>query len=304
MRKLARLVSAKAPTYLHFAKAEPSWVAMFVLARFSLVRRLAWARPRNWSMPRGSTIFEEADAGEIAASLRRDGLYRPLKLPAEIVAEIMAFAQRMPCFADKDRSAEFLPRDIGQAQARRGKAIVTGHYLDRTEQCPALVRVANDALLMDVARAYLGGDPKLIRLRLWWSFPAPAASEGQRRLAAQDHYHYDLGDWREIKVFFYLTPVDAKAGPHVYIKRSHRAHSLADQLSPFLGRPRREVLRRYGPENVVVLHGDAGEGFVEDPYGFHMATSVTGSPRLMLEISFGPSTPSRRRYYDERIGGN
>jgi hypothetical protein len=40
-------------------------------------------------------------------------------------------------------------------------------------------------------------------------------------------------------------------------------------------------------ESAVQMHGPAGTGFVEDPYGFHTGTSVTGAARLILEIEYG-----------------
>jgi hypothetical protein len=37
------------------------------------------------------------------------------------------------------------------------------------------------------------------------------------------------------------------------------------------------------------MTGRAGTGFVEDPYGFHTGTTVTGASRLILEIEYGVS---------------
>ena len=37
------------------------------------------------------------------------------------------------------------------------------------------------------------------------------------------------------------------------------------------------------------MQGLAGTGFVEDPYGFHTGTAVTGASRLILEIEYGVS---------------
>jgi hypothetical protein len=48
----------------------------------------------------------------------------------------------------------------------------------------------------------------------------------------------------------------------------------------------------------VVIEGPAGTGFVEDPFGFHTGTSVTGAARLILEIEYGVArTPLAGPYY-------
>jgi hypothetical protein len=68
-----------------------------------------------------------------------------------------------------------------------------------------------------------------------------------------------------------------------------------------VGHSAEEVLRAYGAENAVTLTGPAGLGFVEDPLGFHMGTEAKSSPRLMMEVGFGVSPPSRRRFRGEPI---
>jgi len=58
--------------------------------------------------------------------------------------------------------------------------------------------------------------------------------------------------------------------------------------------------RRFRQANALTLTGKAGSGFVEDPFGFHMGTVPTQKPRLMMEVGFGVSKPSRRRFHGER----
>jgi len=92
-----------------------------------------------------------------------------------------------------------------------------------------------------------------------------------------------------IKFFFYLKPVDMDTGPHVYVRGSHRQRSLRHQITPFIGHRVDDVLRVYGTDRPVTLLGDAGFGFVEDPFGFHKATVAERTPRLMMELAFGVS---------------
>jgi hypothetical protein len=75
----------------------------------------------------------------------------------------------------------------------------------------------------------------------------------------------------------------------MYVRKSHRNRSVLDQLSPFKSRSDRHVIGKYGRDSLVVKQGPAGTGFVEDPFGFHTGTSVTGAARLVLEIEYGVS---------------
>ena len=158
-----------------------------------------------------------------------------------------------------------------------------------------------DPLLGEVAAHYLGAQARLITTRIWWSFPTRSATDADMRPASQDKYHFDLDDWRMLKFFFYLTSVDEGSGPHVYVRGSHERRTFRHRVTLLVGHSAEEVLRAYGAENAVTLTGPAGLGFVEDPFGFHMGTVAKSSPRLMMEVGFGVSPPSRRRFHGEPV---
>jgi len=40
---------------------------------------------------------------------------------------------------------------------------------------------------------------------------------------------------------------------------------------------------------------------VEDPFGFHTGRVAERAPRLMMEVGFGVSPPSRRRFHGEPV---
>jgi hypothetical protein len=104
-----------------------------------------------------------------------------------------------------------------------------------------------------------------------------------------------------LKFFFYLSDVDENAGPHVFVRGSHSRRRLKHQLTLLVGHPSEEIVEFYGQDSVTTLTGKAGFGFVEDPFGFHMGTVAKQSPRLMMEVGFGVSRPSRRRFHGEPV---
>ncbi|MFA7416109.1 MAG: hypothetical protein WC048_16680 [Rhizobium sp.] len=297
-----RRMAARLPTYLTDLRENPAWLPMFVLARTMPFRRAHWltARPVPPSATATESMFGAIRAKDVASELRKTGIFTGLTLPTSIHEEIAGFAHETPCFGNFDRKLEFLAAEHAEAEQRFGRAILSGHHFERVLQCEAAVTVQKDPLLLDVARHYLGGEAKLITTRTWWSFPTKNASDAELSRASFK-FHFDLDDWRMLKFFFYLSDVDADAGPHVYVRGSHRRRRVKHQLTLLVGHPAEEVLGFYGEDSATTLKGKAGTGFVEDPFGFHMGTLARNAPRLMMEIGFGVSRPSRRRYHGEPV---
>ncbi|WP_192180359.1 hypothetical protein [Mesorhizobium amorphae] len=296
-------IAVRIPTYLSDIRENPAWLPMFMLARTMPARRMHWrgAKPVRRSQRAQDTMFAGVNRQDIVDALRSDGLFSGLVLPTTVSEDVAAFAMCTPCFGNFDRRLEFMPTEHAQAEARFGRPLLSGHYFERILGCNAALAIQNDPLLMDIAAHYLGGQAKLITTRVWWSFPTGQASDADKNMASLSKYHFDLDDWRMLKFFFYLVPVDEGTGPHVYVRGSHNRRALKHQLTLLVGHPAQEVLEVYGEQSPVTLTGEAGLGFVEDPFGFHMGTVPTHRPRLMMEVGFGVSPPSRRRFHGEPV---
>ena len=295
-------IRARVPTYMKDLRENPAWLPMFVLARTMAGRRLHWlgAKRVKGAGQRTPSLFKDVDAVSAAGDLKQNGIHIGLDLPARIHQGIAEFAARTPCFGNFDRRLEFLPGEHAQAEAKFGRALLSGHYFDRSVECPEVVEVQRDPRLQEIAAHYLGAQAKLITTRVWWSFPTGSASEKDLSMASFK-YHFDLDDWRMLKFFFYLLPADDGTGPHVYVRGSHNRRALRHQLTLMVGHPSEDVLSVYGKDSELKVTGPAGTGFVEDPFGFHMGTVPTARPRLMMEVGFGVSRPSRRRFHGEPV---
>jgi len=297
-----RRMAARIPTYLTDLRENPAWLPMFLLARTMPFRRAHWltAKPVPKTLNTAPSMFGEIKADKVAAELKKTGIFTGLTLPDAIQKEIARFARETPCFGNFERKLEFLAEEHAEAERRFGRTILSGHHFERVLQCEAAVAVQHDPLLLNVAKYYLGGEAKLITTRTWWSFPTKSASEADLSRASFK-FHFDLDDWRMLKFFFYLSDVNADAGPHVYVCGSHNRRRMKHQLTLLVGHAEEEVLEFYGEESAITLTGKAGYGFVEDPFGFHMGTLAKQQPRLMMEVGFGVSKPSKRRYHGEPV---
>ncbi|TWF57025.1 hypothetical protein [Neorhizobium alkalisoli] len=297
-----RRMAVRIPTYLADVKENPAWLPMFILARTMPGRRAHWlmSKRHRATEASGPSIFGDLDAEKVAESLRSEGIFNGLQLPEAVHREIRAFADRTPCFGNFSRKLEFLAPDHKAAEQGFGRSLLSGHFFERSLDSEGVRTVRDDPLLIDVARHYLGAQARLITTRIWWSFPTEA-SEADRHLASLDKFHFDLDDWRMIKFFFNLVDVDDTTGPHVFVRGSHARRKAKHQYTLLVGHPAEEVLDYYGSGSPVTLTGPAGSGFVEDPFGFHMGTVPTAKPRLMMEVGFGVSPPSRRRFHGEPV---
>jgi hypothetical protein len=298
---------ARLPIYLADARARPGWTVMFVLGRFTLARRLSGAFVQRADDGGANAAPDDAGGGALADAsvasvvdaLRRDGICTGLRLPDDAVAEIRAFAETRPCYGAMDRRMPFLPDEHDEAERRYGRAILVGHFLDTVMQCPAVADLVGSRWLRAIAAGYLRASPKVIATRLWWSFPSRDASPADLNLASQDGFHFDLDDWRQLKFFFYLTDVDARTGPHVYVRGSHARRPLSHQFTLFVGKSDSAVIAAYGADAVQRVTGPAGTGFVEDPFGYHTGTAIRQGRRLVLELSYGISDLLGRRRFGE-----
>ncbi|ESY95532.1 hypothetical protein NKI77_13760 [Mesorhizobium opportunistum] len=300
---MLRRIAVRIPTYLSDVRENPAWLPMFMLARTMPARRMHWrgAKPVRRSQRALDTMFAGVNCHDVVDALRMDGLFPGLVLPTMVAEDVAAFARCTPCFGNFDRRLEFMPAEHVEAEARFGRPLLSGHYFERILGCNSAVAIQNDPLLMDIAAHYLGGQATLITTRVWWSFPTGQASDADKNQASLGKYHFDLDDWRMLKFFFYLVPVDEGTGPHVYVRGSHDRRALKHQLTLVVGHPAQEILDVYGKQSPVTLTGEAGFGFVEDPFGFHMGTVPAHRPRLMMEVGFGVSPPSRRRFHGEPV---
>ncbi|MEM9080806.1 MAG: hypothetical protein AAGC74_08965 [Verrucomicrobiota bacterium] len=280
-----------------FGFKNPGWLAMFMLSRVEAVRsvqRLVAQVPdcaRFRKLPR---VTSEVDLSEVAGSLEERGIFQGLQLSEDVVEGINRFARETPCFANGELDMPMkwnLPHEEADSF---GEPVIIGDYLSKIHDCEEIRSIWEDRQLLEIAAHYLKAEPKLNRSRLWWSYARGEQEDEGVNLAtfAQDRFHFDIHDWRTLKFFFYLNRVDEGSGAHLFINGSHRGHALAEQFTLRRGAERGRLEQRYGSENVVMVTGDAGFGWVEDPYGFHTGTKVLRGDRLMLEVAFGVSEES------------
>jgi hypothetical protein len=142
---------------------------------------------------------------------------------------------------------------------------------------PHALAIANHPDVLEAVQSALGCKPTISVIGAWWSIAGH--EQGQHA----ELFHRDYDDWRFVKLFVYLTDVDEGAGPHVYVRGSHRE----DALMPIRRYADAEVEAAFGRERFVQFQGAAGTSFLENTFGLHRGLPARVTPRLMFQVVYG-----------------
>lgn len=257
---------------------------LFRLTNGRFNRTLGWtarlARPaRAFATSQGLLgALDRPELRRIRDDFRIAGLCEfDARVPEERCARLRMLARRWPC--------SVVPRPPGDARLRFDPNHLAGtrYTIDppaRVYTAPDVQQIIADESILAATQAMLGCRPIFCGATMWWSTPygEPAGSD------AAHLYHVDTGHIRFLKLFIYLTDVEAEHGPHAFI--------LGSQVE----RPRKflanrcytddEMHKHYGTDRVVELMGRAGTIFAEDTSGFHKGMRPVSRHRLLLQLVF------------------
>jgi len=207
--------------------------------------------------------------GETLGTIRRDGHARldGLVTPAA-VRDIMAYLAGHQVVASDGRSWSLDRVPPGTPMA--------SYPLECLLRCPTILALINHPAVLECAARYLGCTPTISSLGVRWSFPAAAG------VADTQLFHRDPDDWRFLKLFVYLTDVDADSGPHMFVTGSHKTAGRL-RARPY---SLKEIEATYGPTSVATITGPAGTCFLADTYGIHRGAVPVSRPRLMLQVQY------------------
>ncbi len=209
-------------------------------------------RDRNPRLDRSeSSLFPDFDTATALRLLNRDGYAGGIQLSDRCVAQILEYS--------------------GSATVRK----------DSHLGCAAVRGIAHDPTVLEVVKGYIGAEPILYGSRLYWFWPPVDDRERERARACHAKFHYDVGDFKQLSLFFYVTDVDVDSAPHQVIMGTHLRKT-----------PLRLVTRHLSDrdasgfqERVHTVVGRRGTGFLEDLNCFHKHL-VPRKPRLMLTIAY------------------
>jgi hypothetical protein len=254
-------------------------------ARSDIMRRFAAAmlirhRPvRVIGQFAESSLFAGVSAGHVLADLNREGFAAGITLPESVVDDVLKFCSIASFSLNK--APERMMRIDYDSEINPSPPSFLYYCTAVHEKCSAIAEIATDPMVGDVVGHYLGTEPLLIGTRVFWSYPPPMV--GCEAATLPDYgFHYDIDDFKFVKLFFYLTNVDEDSGPHTIIAGTHVGKSWSEKLHRRIDDAR--ALALYG-ERIRTLTGRRGEGFFEDTFCYHKG-ALPRKPRLMLEFEW------------------
>jgi hypothetical protein len=208
---------------------------------------------RNPRLDREETsLFPNLDTATALNLLNRDGYAGGIQLADSGIAQILLFS--------------------GSQDVRLNP------HLD----CAAVRGIAHDPILLEVVKGYIGAEPILYSSRLWWTRPPVDNQQREQSLAGDARFHYDVGDFKTLTVFVYLTDVDENSAPHQVIIGTHLRkaplHFIKRHISD------RHVNAAF-QGRVKTIVGRRGTGFFEDLNCFHRRL-IPRNPRLILMLTY------------------
>ncbi len=210
---------------------------------------------RNEPLPRyNDSLFEDLDITSTVTNLETKGYSPGLRIPDSQVSEVIRFCE------------------LHNIRKHRNAHLV----------CDTVSRIAHDPKIIEVVSRYLGAEPILYQTDLYWTYPPTDEIKRLRALAQKSRFHYDVGDFRSLVVFIYLTNVDEDCGPHIVIEATHHKKSAWGLLNRFLSD--QTAQREYG-SRIKIITGERGTGFFEDLTCYHKH-AVGNKARLMLTITY------------------
>jgi len=231
-----------------------------------------------------ASIFKGASASAVetaVGALRSDG-YVVLKsaLPADMCDRLLAFALNARA------------RVRGSAGERRyNRAVPEGVRYDLFPEDVInqsdVQSLMADGFLLSIAQRYLDATPLADVTSMWWHTAFSRVPDSD----AAQFYHFDLDRPRWLKVFCYLTDVDAENGPHCFVRGSHRDLGIPWSLRSkgYVRLGDEEVEAAFGKDRLVRFLAPRGTIILEDTRGLHKGLHVMAGDRLMLQLQFSDS---------------
>lgn len=248
---------------------------MRLMARFQFSRKIAIGfLKKNSTIERVHDSNFNINTTNFVSELREKGFSSTFKIPTNVLNEIIEYSKSVNytgLTSQKNFSIDY------NNPKKKGSDL---WYLDKNiyKNCKAVYNLAHNEDLVNIAKAYIGSEPKIHQVHSWWSFP-----KEDDNYVHNYGYHYDIDALRFVKFFIYLTDVDIDAGPHVIIANTHKRKTWFQKFNRRI--TEEDVKKRFRKDDVTVMLGKAGEGFFEDTFSYHKGTAPK-KPRFILQVEY------------------
>ncbi len=231
-------------------------------------------------LPQFDSAVEDDETDNVCTELRNQGLVMLGGLvTAKQISDMIGYLLSKPCFDPRDPSKPGF-YDPSNAHTSCFHAYYSPEDL---AYVPHLWSIVNSPRVVRPIAKLMGCKPTITNISCWWLLSSYDEKSADAKYFRENvtRLHRDVDDWVQIKLFIYLTDVDAGSAPHYFLKTSHsgevgpstRNFSLATATS------------QHG-DKLNIITGEAGTAFLENTFGFHMGAWPDRKNRLILVVSY------------------
>jgi len=138
--------------------------------------------------------------------------------------------------------------------------------------------------IIEIVRSYLKCEPIVLSSQIWWSFPYYDEADNHSNPPNNEYgFHYDVDDFKFLKLFIYLSDVGNLNGPHIYIKNSGDK-SFIEYLDRRITDEEANIKYK---DKIMKITGKSGSCFIEDTSFYHKGTNpLIKNGRCILQILY------------------
>ena len=236
--------------------------------------------------PNIKSIFSSLNIDQAVTELNKDALSKTFKINEIALNQLIEKCKKEFVFPHLKFDGTTIKDSPGQLMNFKSpeafqKNCIWFKYKD-IEKWNEIKSIMYDPKLLEVATRYLGNNPIVRNQYLWWSFPA-LSNENKNFDSPRYWFHYDIDDYKFLKIFIYLNDVDSETGPHIVVKNTHNKKTWKYKKNRRIKSSKLEGF--FDDKEVVELTGEKGTCFFEDTFTYHNGTPPQ-KPRLVLQVEY------------------
>ena len=222
------------------------------------------------------------DENKIIKNIQKTGIFKGFSLKENVANEILESIQNKRFFINREKNKTILLSD-----KKENDGIYICRYLNPHKDLKIIYDIAYNQTLIDVATNYFRTNPIVQSTQIWWTFNYSDKNGNLINPPGNEFgYHYDVDDFKFLKLFIYLSDVNEKSGPHYFIKKDGKKkfnEYVNRRISDY------EALNTY-KDRIIQLKGEKGTSVIEDTSYYHKGSNPEKNhSRGILQVIYGIS---------------
>ena len=210
--------------------------------------------------------------------LNSNGICKDFKIKPRLIEEIQKTANQKKFKVNRTNDY------IKITEKKKNDGIYIARLINPHNDIKQINKIIYNKDIIDIVSSYLKCEPIFLSSQIWWSFPYYDKGKNYCNPPNNEYgFHYDVDDFKFLKLFIYLTDVSDSNGPHIYIKNSGNK-SLKEYLDRRI--TDEEAQLKYA-DKIIKITGKSGDCFIEDTSFYHKGSNPQNdNGRCILQVIY------------------